>query len=193
MMASLPPWVSRAAALALLLAVLALVYINLVSPLLQAYRTTDEDMERLVRLHGRYEALAATRPAYESQLAALQDRQAGHGVYLSGDTDALAAAELQDRVREVIRDHGAKLRSIQILPVKADGNFQRVTVRVQFNGTLAAVHRVLYDLEARKPFAFVENLDIRNRRGTRRNAAENQDPELMIRLDLSGYLRPETV
>ena len=193
MSSQLPPWASRAAALALLLAVLGLVYIYLAGPLIEAYRTTDEERERLAKLH------AATRPsrrpgkAYEQQLEVLSQRQAGRGVYLTGETDSLAAAELQDRVREVIRQQGAKLRSIQILPVKADGGFQKVTVRVQFSATLSKVHSILYDLEAEKPFAFVDNLDIRNRRGTRRSATENLDPELMIRFDLSGYLRPETV
>ncbi len=189
---SLPRWVARLAALALLVGVLGLGYAFLVAPVFAAYRTLDEDIARSEELLHRYETLAGTRAAHEARLGELSSRQRGTGVYLSGAGDALAAAELQERARKAVVSEGAELRSIQNLPPESDGEFRRVTVRVQFSGNLAAFHSILYRLEAGRPFVFVDNLDLRNRRAARSSARENLDPLLTVRFDLSGYLNPET-
>ncbi len=191
MSGSLPSWVGRLAAAALLFAVLGAVYLYAAAPLIVAYRTADEKIERARELLIRYEAIAATRQANQRQLDELASRQVGSGVYLSGETDALASAELQGRMRSEVSAHGGSLRSIQTLPVKTDGEFLRVSVRVQFTAPMAAFHRILYALESAKPFVFVDNLDVRNRRAKRRSGLKDFDPLLMIRFDLSGYLRPE--
>ncbi len=191
MNAALPPWASRTAAVALLVAVLGALYLYAAVPLTAAYRDTDEEIARTEELLARYEQIAARRQAYQAQLDELSSRQTGTGVYLSGATDALAAAELQDRVKAMVEAHGGRLRSVQILPVKADGAFTRVSVRVQLSANTAAFHRLLYGLESEKPFIFVDNLDVRNRRAVRRSALKDLDPTLMIRFDLLGYLRPE--
>jgi general secretion pathway protein M len=83
------------------------------------------------------------------------------------------------------------LRSIQTLPAEADGEFLRVAVRVQFTASLESIHHILYTLETNRPFVFLDNLDVRNRRVRRRKELENTDPDLTIRFDLAGYLRPE--
>ena len=191
MNSALPPWAGRLAAVALLVALLGAAYLYAVAPLLATYRDTDQEIARTNDLLERYERIAARRGAYQAQVDELSSRQTGIGVYLSGTTDALAAAELQDRVKDMVEARGGKLRSIQILPVKAAGAFTRVSVRVQLSASLGAFHQILYGLEAAKPFVFVDNLDVRNRRAVRRSALKDLDPTLMIRFDLSGYLRPE--
>lgn len=188
----LPSWASRLCAVALLLALLAAVYLYVVSPVLAAYREADEDLAQTRDLLVRYERLAAAKLSHEDQLAELSARQADTGIYLSGTTDALAAAELQDRIRRAVVRHGGQLRSIQSLPAGSDGDFRDIAVRVQINAKLSSFHHLIYQLEAEKPFLFVDHLDVRNRRANRRSALENLDPELAIRFDISGYLRPET-
>lgn len=188
---SLPRWVGRLAALALLVGVLGVGYAYLVAPVLAAYRTLDADILRGAELLVRYESLAGARDAHQARLDALSSRQRGTGVYLGGASDALAAAELQERVRKAVVSEGAELRSIQNLAPESDGEFRRVTVRVQFSANLAAFHRILYRLETGKPFVFVDNLDLRNRLAARASKVENPDPLLAIRFDLSGYLNPE--
>ena len=191
MSGSLPAWVGRLAAVALLLGVLGTAYLYVAAPLIVAYRTVDEEIERAGEHLIRYEAIATTRQANQRQSDELSSRQFGSGVYLVAETDALASAELQGRLRSAVSAHGGSLRSIQTLPIKSDGEFLRVSVRVQFTASMAAFHRILYALESEKPFVFVDNLDVRNRRAKRRSGLEDLDPQLMIRFDLSGYLRPE--
>jgi general secretion pathway protein M len=190
MNAALPRWVSRLAALALLIAVLGAVYLYGVMPLFAAYRDIDAEIEGAEELLAGFERIAARRQTYEDQLETLGRRQTGVGIYLSGTTNALAAADLQDRVKDAVEANGGQLRSIQILPEKADGAFTRVSVRVQLTANMAGFHRILYSLESGKPFIFVDNLDVRNRRARRRAALQDVDPVLTVRFDLLGYLRP---
>ena len=194
-MRELPPWVSRVAALSLVVALFLAVYVLAVEPLVSAYQETDDAIRQTNENLLRYEQISRTFPALKQQLDELAQRQGRSGVYLSGDTDALAAAQLQADVSATIQQHDGQLRSVQILPVASDGDFKRVSVRVQLTATLSALTRILYSLEGRRPFVFIDNLDIKNRRArrSRRNKKDQAEtePELVIRFDLFGYLRPD--
>lgn len=190
-MTNLPKWASRTAAVSILFVLLGAVYLFVVGPLVDAYRSADEAIELTGDQLAHYKNISKNYPALKAQLEKLSRRQAASGVYLAGDTDALAAAGLQEDVSATIEKNGGKLRSIQILPVTNDGDFKRVSVRVQLTATLGAFTQILYTLEAGKPVVFVDNLDVKNRRARRTNKDQEQDPELVIRFDLFGYLRPE--
>lgn len=183
-------WLSRAAAIGLLLAVVAVAYALTVAPLIAAYKETDEAIARATDLLARYQQVTAQRDALEDQFDELAARRHASGVYLRGDTDALAAAELQEIVNSTVESGGGRLRSTQILPTRTDGELRRVGVRVQMTANIAALARILYTFEAGDIFLFIDNLDISNRRARRRSGEIETDPELLVRLDLSGYVRP---
>jgi len=190
-MMDLPKWVSRTAALSLLVFVIGALYLLLVSPVLEAYRSTDEASQEVLEQLARYEHISKTNPNRKAELEKLAKQQSRSGVYLAGDTDALAAAGLQEDVSAKIKKNGGKVRSMQILPVKTDGDFKRVSVRVQLMATLGSFARILYALESGKPYVFIDNLDVKNRRARKAKKGTQEDPELVIRFDLYGYLRPE--
>jgi general secretion pathway protein M len=191
-MTSMSKGVKRAAALALLFLVLWLAWIVVVSPVISAYRETNERIASTSERLNRFQGISNNYPALKQQIENLVRQTAKSGIYLAGNTDSLAAANLQEGVSGTIERNGGTLRSVQILPVTDDGDFRKVTVRVQMTATLPAFTRILYSLEADKPFVFIDNLDIKNRRARARNQDQNQtqNPELVIRFDLYGYLRP---
>lgn len=184
------PRSSRLAALGLLVLVVFVVYSLTVGPLISAYARVNTALGESAELSEKYHRIAAQRDALAARLDKLTYQQADSGIYLPGETDALAAARLQEIVNSTVVSGGGQLRSVQILPAKADGTFRKIGVRAQMTGTITAVARILYAFEAGDIFLFIDNIDISNRRARRRNAEET-DPELLIRLDLSGYLRPE--
>jgi general secretion pathway protein M len=187
-----PGWVSRLAALALSAGVAFAAYVFVVAPIIAGYAETAAAVDQAAELLDRYRRVAAARPALQERLDALKSRQSEIGAYLGGETDALAGAELQELVNATVAEGGGGLRSVQILPVKADGGFQRIGVRVQMTATIAQVLRVLHGLEAGSTLLFVDNLEVSNRRARRRrNQPVEMDPTLLVRLDLFGYLRPE--
>jgi general secretion pathway protein M len=191
-MQSLPTWIGRAAALSLLLALIGAIFIFAVQPLSRVHQETDDAIDAAGESLRRYERLAATRPALQKQFEQVRAQQDSSGFYLTGETDGLAAAELQDLVNATIAANGGQLRSIQILPAKAEGEFKRVSVRVQFTTTIERLARILYALEAGRTYLFIDNLDIRNRRArSRKKEPDPEGPKLTVRFDLYGYLRPD--
>ena len=191
-MQSLPTWIRRIAALGLLFGLIAGIFLFAVQPVSRAHRQTDEAIQEASESLQRYERLAALRPALQKQFDQVRRQQDSSGFYLTGETDGLAAAELQDLVKATITANGGQLRSTQTLPAKAEGDFKRVSVRVQFTTTIEQLARILYALEAGQTYLFVDNLDIRNRRARSRKKEPDPDgPKLTIRFDLYGYLRPD--
>ena len=187
-----PGWVSRFAALALSAGVAIALYIFVAAPIVAGYADTEAELVQATALLDGYRRVAAARPALQERLDALKLRQSEIGTYLSGGTDALAGAELQELVNATVAKGGGGLRSMQILPVKADGGFRRIGVRVQMTATMAQVLRVLHRLEAGSKLLFVDRLEVSNRRARRRRKQPvEMDPALLVRLDLFGYLRPE--
>ncbi len=190
MTGTMPTWVSRLAAIGLLAAVIAAVAVFAVLPTLQAYDDTEIALARAKEQVIGFERVARGRSAYEARLQELTARESASQVYLQGGTDALAAARLQDQVSGVIERHGGTVRSIQSLPGQDDEEFRRVSVRVQFTGTTESLFQAVYSLETARPFVFIDNLDIRNRRSRRRANQQTDNPALSITLDLSGFVRP---
>lgn len=189
-MGGLPRWVGRAAALGLLLGVLAAIFAFGYLPVVSEFEAVDASTRDASDRLARYSRLAAARGALEAQLAALQRQLDTSGVYLAGENESLAAAEMQRRVKEAIKQGGGQVRSIQNLPTKVEDEFTRVSARVQFTGTISALQHVLHTIESVRPILFVENMDIKNRR-SRRNLDETEEPVLTVRFDLYGYFRPE--
>jgi len=190
-MTNLPKWASRTAALTLLAFLIGSAYLLLAAPVIESYRSTNEETQHVVEQLARYGQLSKTYPNRKAQLERLDRQQARSGIYLAGETDALAAAALQEDVRAKIGRNGGKVRSTQILPVKTDGEFKQVSVRVQLTATLGSLARILHALESGKPYVFIDNVDVKNRRARKASKAQQDDPELVIRFDLYGYLRPE--
>ncbi len=190
MTGAMPTWVSRLAAIGLLAAVIAAVAVFAVMPTLQAYDDTEIALARAKEQVIGFERVARGRSAYAARLEELTARESASQVYLQGETDALAAARLQDQVSGVIERHGGTVRSIQSLPGQDDEDFRRVSVRVQFTGTTESLFQAVYSLETARPFVFIDNLDIRNRRSRRRANQQSDNPALNVTLDLSGFVRP---
>ena len=186
------PRISRFAAIALSLGVLVGFYAFALAPLAASYGETEQAISQARDQLVRYRRIAALRSALQARLDKLMARQSKIGIYLSGGTDALAGAGLQELVNKTVEAGRGRLRSIQILPVETDGEFRRVGARAQMTVTAAQLVKILYAIEAGRTFLFVDKLEVSNRRARRRrNQPVDMDPTLLVRLDLSGYLRPE--
>ncbi|MEM7169164.1 MAG: type II secretion system protein GspM [Pseudomonadota bacterium] len=187
----LTPLLSRLAAIGLLVVVILAILVLFAQPLQKSYAEVDSAIEEAELLKAKFEGIAASRKALEKQLKTLRRRQGESGFYLEGSTDALAGAALQEKVTNIVESADGQLRSVQSLPVGTDNGFEKVGVRVQMITNVETLFRVLYELEAGETFLFVENLDIRNQRARRRNNENAGPPDLAVRFDLSGFLRPE--
>ena len=185
------PRASRTLALGILVALLLLAFFGVVSPLLGAYRQASSAAEqyRSALEHTRHAGsdLAALR----AELERLKAHQASAVGFMRSANPSLAAAELQDRIKSSVEAARGELRSTQILPVRDEGTFRRISIRGQIAVNTAALQRVFYELESATPFLFLDNVEIRARPARRSTGAED-DPVLEVRFDLYGYMRRTT-
>lgn len=185
------PWISRLTAVLLLIVTITVAYVFLLEPVIAGYGRTDQEIEETREQLSHFQRLAAMRPALARQMEQSEAQQTSQGYYLSGGTDALAAAGLQDRVNALVERNGGALRSIQPMPGTDEEGFRRITLRVQMTATVESLFEILYGLEAGKPVLFVENLDIQSRVVRQRAADAGQEqpaPQLTVGFDLSGYM-----
>ena len=183
---------SRALALALLGLLLLTGYTFVVAPVVAAYRDTGQAIQEAQDLLQRYRALAGERTQLSDELAELERRAAQAGGYLQGSTDALAAVELQDRVRRIIERAGGPLQSTQILPagaIDATASVRRAALRIQLEIAIKGLQNVLYELESGQPYLFVNELTVRQRRTRRRAGAPEAEPVLDVSFEVFGYVR----
>lgn len=189
----LPPLAGRLLALAILAGLCALVWAGAAQPLLDrfaGYRDTVAQAEdQLPRLR----RLAAMAPSLEAELARIERDPTARTRQLTGANDALAAADLQNRLGRIAAANAVVLRSTQILPPEEEEGFRRIAVRVALEGDTPALLKILHGLETASTLLFVDNLEIRARSGgrVRRNPAGGAGKPaelLLIRFDLAGYI-----
>ncbi len=189
----LPGWIGRVAAVVLLLGAGLAVYGLSIGPLIAAYEKVDRELVEVNELLVRYQRIAQSRGRLQAELESLAASQASNGIYLTGGTDALAAAALQEIVNGTIESAGGRLRSVQILPAKTEGQLKWVGVRVQMNASIAELAQALYAFESGQTFLFVDSLEVsKNRARRKRNEPAKAETSLRIRLDVSGYRKPNT-
>ena len=180
-------WLQRLLAVALLGLLLAVVYGLGVRPLVNAYSENEAAIAEARDLLAGFEGIAASAGDLQGKLAEVTAWQAVQTFYLTRETDALAAADLQQRVKTTVNDNGGTLRSIQTLPGQKEGDFQRITLRLQMTATTEALFRIAYELETTDPFLFLDRVDIKARASRDAQA----EPALTVTLDLYGYRPPE--
>ena len=175
--------VRRFAAISLLLLALSLLHTRVVRPLAASWHGTVTAIEDVRALAAGYARSAAARPRYEEQAAALRSEQPDPSWFLAGETDALAAASLQDRIGSLAQAAGAELRSIQTLPTTEEGGMRRVGVTVELAAKTAALMRIAYAIESGTPFLFITTAE------TIADPSQGgiEDPMLNVRLEIWAY------
>lgn len=189
-MKELSPAASRIVALALLGAAIALPYRMVVAPLQESYQELSDQAASRRDMLGRYQRLADSREQLRQRLQTLRDNPAAQAGFLTGESETLVAAELQNLVRSIVERGGGRLESTQIMPPITDGVFRRVTLRVRMSADVDGLFRILYDLESMLPYLFLEGLDIvsRERRGMRQSPQPGSST-LSVSYDVFGYMR----
>lgn len=192
MNARISPRLSRLLALAILVFVLVVPYVAIVRPYLDALDANRDAISEQAALRDRYVGLAAGDAASDTGAADAGDESSdeggGESAYLEGASEALVAADLQNRVKTVVQDNGGVLNSTQILETTSESGFRRLAVRVRMSAGMDALYKVLYELETQRPFLFIDNIDI-NARTVRLPDRKRETVELIVTFDLFGFMR----
>jgi general secretion pathway protein M len=163
-----------------------------ISPLVDIAREYGETVDDLQFRLQRYQKVAAEKGDLLAKLEQIKAAGQQDERFITRDTAALASADLQSMVKEIVSQAGGELTSTQVIPERKEENFTRIAVKIRVNGSTNVLRDVLHSIETSKPMLFVENLNIRPIRMPRNPAAKQSQPvvdKLSVDFDVIGYMQ----
>ncbi len=185
-MKQLGPEQKKAAALAILVLLIALVCAAVALPVWLLNRHYDDALEDATSRLERYSKIVGMRDALQKQAVEVKALEAKRH-FLKSASPALAAAELQEQAQAIFGATGAKVNSIQVLTHKDEGLYRQVSVQVQLLAPLTAVKGMLHGLESAHPYLFLDNFSIRAPNMQVNRPESPNEPDLIVQFDLTGY------
>ncbi|MEW6569617.1 MAG: type II secretion system protein GspM [Nitrospirota bacterium] len=129
----------------------------------------------------KYVNLISEKPELEKRLSSLEElRKAEDSKLIEGQTFSLAAASLQEMVKEIVTRSGGTISSERVVKPEDLGKFKVISVSIDtVLPDTRALRDILYSIETRTPFLTVKDLDVRVR--------NFRDPrEVVVKLDVSA-------
>ena len=131
-------------------------------------------------------------PALQREATYLQNQNLLTPYLINASNDALAAAAVQQRLKDIAKDQNGNVLSTRVLKGATDGPFKRVTVNARIQIPLEGLQALLYELETSQPYLFLQDASVRYRpvRRRRRRRPRQQVPKgLETRLTVHGLRR----
>ena len=159
-------------------------------PRLELNRQWDD----LLQSYGRFYAMQHQQQWITAKIAELQQaQQRDKDDFLIQSTADLAAAALQQRLKDQIRVHAESDQDCQVLSQQTIPDrsvkpaFTAVRLKVNLYCTLNALQPVLYSLETGKPLLTLNHLTLQRES----HQDENKPTRLTVSFEIIGYLRPQ--
>lgn len=134
-------------------------------------QTLEPRMARLMGLGSDKARLAATTQDVQRQI----ERHA----YPASRDATQAGNDAQQRARELFTRAGLEVATIQVLPPRQTGTFDRIPITLRVDGELAALQAALATLPASAPTLFVDGFNLQGA-----NGADPSAPRVMAELQL---------
>lgn len=190
--AATPKWLPhnprdrRVLAVMLLVLLIAAAAAAITVPVIMLHRHYDRNLAMMTRQWKSHSAFNAMSPQLTRALEALRAKDS-RKLFLKGTTSALASAELQDQVRQVIEANGGRLISASANPPKDEGAYRTATANFQLNISNVNLRRMLYALESREPYLFNDSLVIRSQVPPGYRPPQGAtEPDLFVQMDVSA-------
>jgi len=143
--------------------------------------SVKEDQAIKTKTLEKYISLISEKPQLEKNLISLKEtRKADDSKLVEGQTLSLAAASLQEMIKDIVTGKGGTISSERVGKPEDLGKFKVISVSIDtILPDSRALSDMLYSIETHTPYLFVKELDIRVR--------NFRDPrELMVKLDVSA-------
>jgi len=177
----------------ILLVAIGSVFGGLLIPGWASYSKNIEQLSSLQERLNQYDQLRQNKDRLQREINTLEANAAlDLAAFVPGSAPALAAAELQHYLKNMVNVAGGRVTSTQTLPVDESEAFPRISIRVQIKCDMVALHQVLFQLETGSPAAYIDKLFIQSqRRSSRRHGLQTANtlimPELDVRFELSSF------
>ena len=189
MIAGLPQLQRRILAVLLLLLALAVMVRVVVVPIWAGFLSNRDAIAQSEDNIARYSRLSTQVGALQSAVGELEQTDSLDRYVLVQESEPLAAAALQARMKSVVTSSGGTLTSTQVLPTETEQGFKRVIVNVRMAVSTDTLQRVLYELENDLPYLLTDDIVILSRGARKRRRATQSVDLLDVRFNLYGYMR----
>ncbi|MCZ6804299.1 MAG: type II secretion system protein GspM [Proteobacteria bacterium] len=189
MTSKLSHWQHGLISASILIALMASFYLVLIQPALTIKKENIERIDDLSFQLRKFSNAGAQITLLEDEIKAFKKNDINNGDFLEGDAPAIVAANLQKKLKTMVKASGGNLVSTHAITGKDDGVYPKVTIKVHMQVDMKALQTVLYNLTINKPLLFIDNLLIQ-RRHTPSKRQNRNTGLLEVRFDVTGYLDP---
>jgi general secretion pathway protein M len=135
-------------------------YLVIVAPVLDAYGDRERALADKRMLAQRLATGAAALPDLRAQLAELKVSESTREIMLEGNSDAIAAANLQSRLEKLASSTSVTLGSSEAVPAENRGIYRRIGLRLAVSGQYAAIVNLLGAVDNAAPPLVLSNLQV---------------------------------
>lgn len=135
--------------------------------------------------HARFASAIVSADAASAEVATLTDN-VDRTAFFTADTNSLAGAELQSRLRALIDERRGTIASMSVVPTDGDGIFPPIAVTATLQCSIDCLMDLTYALETQSPALFVDELSVQSLHQPGR-VLPTRDVELEIRMTVKGY------
>jgi len=138
----------------------AVVWLGAVDPLRSWYGDRQELLQQRHALLQRMQALAASLPALRAASADKRGQgAAAETIMLPGATDAVAAADLQERVQRMAAATGISLTAVETLPAEAaTARWHKIALRISLNAAWPVLTDLMRSIEQSPTRIFIDDV-----------------------------------
>jgi hypothetical protein len=178
----------RALALAITLLAVAAAWAGVIAPLQDWYHDRAEMLRRQDAVAHRMAALVETLPALRREAEAAAHRGLNSGdadgaaasPLLPGESDALEAAHLQQRIDDLATNAGVRISSQEILPGQPGGTLHAIPVRLSVTAPYRSLVSLFLALARSKIPMVADEITLRGRTATARDTDLPVDATLTV-------------
>lgn len=153
----------QALAVAIGLLGLFLIWFGIVDPVRSWLSDRQVLLEQQQTLLVHMRDLAATLPALRAASADKHGDGAEAAIMLPGDSDAVAAADLQERVQKMAADAGASLTAVETLPpAPTAGHWHKVALRISLNASWPVLMEMVRSIEQSPTRILIDDVHFRS-------------------------------
>ena len=189
-------WQHSFISVSILILVLALLYYLLIFPAINSHAELNEQFDDLQFQYSRFSRSINQIESIKEQLQNFQQSQTDQSGFLEEKSEALAAADLQTQIKNLIESSDANLVSTQVIRNQTEDIFPSVTIKVHMRSNIESTQQVLHQLESDKTILLIDNLYIqmrnqsvsRNARTRLRNRQRVNLGTMDVRFEITGFI-----
>ena len=186
-----PFFLERTAAVGLLVVAVLLAGILVALPVVGAISERRETLAYNRDMIQRLAPLATGAAPLDAQTDALLQEARSSGRYIIADTEALAAAALQQRVKNLATSLGGELVSVRALPRQADDPPGRIALRLNLRSDYEGFLEFAAEIESGAPYVLIEGMKATSDAWRRQLSGQPGAAQMTFEIDVVAQRGPD--